>query len=219
MGILKMAMAGAGFTLVLGNATTGGTMEAPPKQALVGFAHTTPDVAVHDDNLRVRSYIFDVADKSPVIKQGLYDDSIGVACSWTLTPKDDHEGEEPQEYLFNVKGHECKSGAEPAKWQEAAPSDLEQSGGSRISRTFDFYGDKSFVGQLSTDINPASGSVRYQTRLWKENTDEVCLKTVIRMATPIGMIGVADVDHGCFKLEHKDFVIKRAIATQPSITA
>jgi len=83
--------------------------------------------------------------------------------------------------------------------------------------TMDLYGDKSQLLQVSLDTYPKAGIGLMYTRLWDNENNQVCMKSTTVGETSFGLYTVSKVDHGCFKIDRRDFVIQRAIATGPKI--
>lgn len=217
MGILKVAAIGAGFSVAMAGIPQATPVSSPQKLA---FANSTPDVAVQDHTMKTRQYEFDVVGKGVKIKQGLYDEQLGVACSWTLVRNDSPKDKSVTlSSIYSVASHECSRGAQPTRWRASPAFSPEEMGGLHTGGTLDLYGDKSQLLQVSLDSYPQNGIGRMYTRLWDNENNQVCLKSLTVGETPFGLYTVSKIEHGCFQMDRKDFVIQRAIATQPSIAA
>jgi hypothetical protein len=216
MGLLKFAAVGAGFSLMIAGIPQA---EPVPSSQKFAFANDEPDVVLLDSAMKTRQYEFDMGDKSQKIKQGLYDEQLGVACTWTLVPNAVSKDMTPLSYAYSVATHQCSRGGEPRRWRSSAAISHEDMGALHTGGTMDLYGDKSKLLQISMDTYSKAGIGLIYTRLWDDANNQVCMKSLTLGDTPVGLFTVSMVDHGCFKMDRKDFVIQRAIATGPKIIA
>lgn len=202
MGMLKVA-ASASFVLALSS------LQAESAKP-VGFEGEVPEKTFVNAGMSVLSYDFAAKGAQPplAMRQGMSDRKLGIACSWTLTPlKDD--------IRMTASEQVCTRRGEPENWKRVSPDDDEPVLGSAgVSVEFDVYGNKSIVAQFSVSANLGSPYTRYYSRIWKDDTKEVCLVSGLAL----GRAGIAQIDHGCFQMNPQEFVIKRAISsTKPSM--
>lgn len=217
MGILKAAAVGAGFSLIMTGLPQAEPASSPQKLA---YAHNKPDIAFHDMAMKTRQYEFDMGDKAKKIKQGLYDEQLGVACSWTLVPNAIPKNKNAVlSSVYTLASHQCSRGVEPPRWHASETVSHKDLGARHTGGTLDLYGDRKTLLQVSLDSYSNTGIGLMYTRLWDDANNQVCLKSTTVGETPFGLYTVSKVDHGCFKMDRKDFVIQRAIATGPKIVA
>lgn len=201
MGILKSTAASAGLAFVLAGAN------AESVRQPVGFEQEVPEKAFIDAGMNVRSYHFATVPEHPstIIKQAMYDREVGIACSWNLVKAE-------SDFKMAVADHVCSKRDEPEGWKRAASAEAETPSAQDtvgISTQIDYYGDRRKIVQFSTSANPDSVFAHHQVRFWNEAKSEVCLASGLS----IGPLSIAEVNHGCFKMDRKEFVIKRAIAS------
>lgn len=216
MGILKATAIGVGFSVLVASAPHS---ETAAGSGFSDVSQATPGFTLYDQKTQTSMHDFSGADAPKVIKQGLYDRQLGIACTWTLAVNNISKESEltGAQTLYNVENHTCQRGAEPQSWQKVQPLSRSSVGIKHVSGALDLYGDKSQIVQLSIDVHRGDSLRQMYSRLWDANTDQVCMKSMMVGTTPFGMHTVSKVDHGCFKLDHKDFIIQRAIATGPRI--
>lgn len=205
MGIVKAAAASAGLAFVLAG------VNAESVKQPVGFEQDMPEKAFINAGMNVRSYHFATVPEQPatIMKQAMYDREVGIACSWSLVKVG-------SDFKMAVADHVCSRRDEPEGWQRAASAEAETPSAQNtvgIGTQIDYYGDGRRVVQFSTSKNPDSVFAHHQVRFWNEPKSEVCLASGLS----VGPFSIAEVNHGCFKMDRKEFVIKRAISSfEPS---
>lgn len=216
MSILKVAAIGVGFSVLVASAP-----QSEPSQSPISMdTEATPAFTLYDKKTQTAMHDFSGAGAPEILRQGLYDRQLGIACTWTLAIGNISKESEltRDKTLYNVENHVCERRAEPESWQRTEPLSRSSVGMKNVSSVLDLYGDKSEIVQLSIDIHRGGSLRQIYSRLWDAKSDQVCMKSMMVGTTTFGMHAVSKIDHGCFKLDHKDFVIQRAIATGPRIS-
>ncbi|PZQ45026.1 MAG: hypothetical protein DI551_08660 [Micavibrio aeruginosavorus] len=202
----------------------------------IAYASVSPVDAVSDADMKMRLFVFDAKlenmgrDKGVTVSEGLYDEVLGVACSWSIQKMS--LAKYPDASIQIMQSHECRKMKQPKAWQKKIPPPFEKS----LNKiTSGVYSPTANVRDIVQVMMVSSGNPRetnYLVRQWDSTRLEVCLRMgtfdtypVIR-PTPeaVGILmllnqipksgpkAIMIADNGCYKLGKAEFFVKRGQA-------